>query len=124
MSLGQQAATNVVTNALRLLTGKMLAVFGPNNPQRIATATATIGIRGTGVYAEADPDTCDCVADPNKEDCDTVHDLQEIWDGLNLEDFGLEGVRIDHPVMGITEDDLLPVRYLTFGTGITFDLTE
>jgi hypothetical protein len=33
-------------------------------------------------------------------------------------------VRIDHPVMGITEDDLLPVRYLTFGTGITFDLTE
>lgn len=63
MSLGQQSATNVVTNVLRLITGKVLAVFGPNNPQRIATATATIGIRGTGVYAESDPELtyfCTC----------------------------------------------------------------
>lgn len=63
MSLGQQSATNALTNALRLITGRMLAVFGPNNPQRIATTTATIGIRGTGVYAEADPEQtyfCTC----------------------------------------------------------------
>ena len=63
MSLGQQTTNNVVTNALRLITGKVLAVFGPNNPQRISTVTATIGIRGTGVYAETDPEQtyfCTC----------------------------------------------------------------
>lgn len=70
MSVSQQTTANVVTNALRLVTGKVLAVFGPNNPQRIATATATIGIRGTGVYAETDPEqtyfcTCYGVTDIN-----------------------------------------------------------
>jgi hypothetical protein len=63
MSLGQQTTNNVVTNALRLITGKVLAVFGPNNPQRVSTITATIGIRGTGVYAETDPEQtyfCTC----------------------------------------------------------------
>ena len=70
MSLEQQRATNVLTNALRLVTGKVLAVFGPNNPQRIDTATATIGIRGTGIYAETDPEqtyfcTCYGVTDIN-----------------------------------------------------------
>ena len=70
MSLTQQTTANVLSNVLRLVTGKMLAVFGPNNPQRIATATATIGIRGTGVYAETDPEqtyfcTCYGVTDIN-----------------------------------------------------------
>ncbi len=76
------------------------------------------------IYGEDDPDTCECVNDPNKEDCELIHDLQDIWDGLDLEDYGFEGVRVDHPVLGITEDDLLPVRYLTIGTGVTFDLAE
>ena len=70
MSLGQQQATNVMVNALRLVTGKVLAVFGPNTPQRFTTITATIGIRGTGVYAETDPEqtyfcTCYGVTDIN-----------------------------------------------------------
>ena len=70
MSLGQQTAANVVTNALRLITGKILAVFGPNSPQHIWTNTAHIGIRGTGVYAETDPEqtyfcTCYGVTDIN-----------------------------------------------------------
>ena len=34
MSLGQQQATDVMVNVLRLITGKVLAVFGPNNPSR------------------------------------------------------------------------------------------
>ena len=70
MSLGQQTSNNVVTSALRLFTGKILAVFGPNIPQRISTTTATIGIRGTGIYAETDPEqtyfcTCYGVTDIN-----------------------------------------------------------
>ena len=41
--------------AIEVLKGKVLTVFGPGEPRRIATSTATIGIRGTGVYLEADP---------------------------------------------------------------------
>ena len=40
---------------LRLLTGALLAVFGKGNKQ-VATPTATIGIRGTGIYLEATPE--------------------------------------------------------------------
>jgi len=70
MSLEQQSATDTLVNVLRLVTGKVLAVFGPDNPQRLTTMTATIGIRGTGVYAETDPEqtyfcTCYGVTDIN-----------------------------------------------------------
>ncbi len=37
---------------LRLITGGLLSVFGPG-PKKLLTPTATIGIRGTGVYMEA-----------------------------------------------------------------------
>ena len=49
--------------AMRLVTGKLLSVFGRGRPVRIVTATSTIGIRGTGVYAETDPEQtyfCTC----------------------------------------------------------------
>lgn len=39
---------------LRLLTGKFLGVYGKGPQRAIKTSTATIGIRGTGVYVEAD----------------------------------------------------------------------
>ena len=57
-----------LTTALRLVTGKVLSVFGKGRPTRIVTATSTIGIRGTGVYTESDPEqtyfcTCYGVAD-------------------------------------------------------------
>lgn len=52
--------------SLRLLTGKLMGVFG-RQPQgqryTVRTVTATIGIRGTGLYAEAYPDRtylCTC----------------------------------------------------------------
>lgn len=42
---------------LRLLTGKLMSVFGhrtrPEDKMQLQTTTATIGIRGTGVYAES-----------------------------------------------------------------------
>jgi hypothetical protein len=76
MELGILRESNIALSLLRLLTGKVLAVFGPGVPQRFGTATATIGIRGTGVYAESDPEQtyfCTCYgttdisanADPN-----------------------------------------------------------
>jgi hypothetical protein len=63
MTLAEQTQGNVVQSALRLITGKVLSVFAPGKPQRIFTSTATIGIRGTGVYAESDPEQtyfCTC----------------------------------------------------------------
>ncbi|MEM7540939.1 MAG: hypothetical protein AAF384_05060 [Pseudomonadota bacterium] len=52
----------VVVETLRLFTGKLLSVFGKRR-HRLRTSTATIGIRGTGLYAEADQEKsyiCTC----------------------------------------------------------------
>ncbi len=61
---GKQEASSILTTALRLLTGKVLSVFGKSpSGIRMETVTATIGIRGTGVYMEAEPDLtyfCTC----------------------------------------------------------------
>ncbi len=45
---------SLLINGLRLLTGKLLSV-SRDTPMRVSTATATIGIRGTGFYVESDP---------------------------------------------------------------------
>jgi hypothetical protein len=55
-------------SSLRLLTGKLLSVFPSGRPVKLQTRVASIGIRGTGVYMEADPEqtyfcTCYGVAD-------------------------------------------------------------
>jgi hypothetical protein len=46
------AGPALLVGGLRMLTGALLAVFG-KGPRKITTATATIGIRGTGAYVEA-----------------------------------------------------------------------
>lgn len=55
---------NPVVSGLRLITGGLLAVFAKRkHTTKIITATATIGIRGTGVYLSAEPHrlyTCTC----------------------------------------------------------------
>ena len=53
----------VAQGTLRVLAGKVLSVFVPGNRVQIATRTATIGIRGTGLYIEVIPDctyACTC----------------------------------------------------------------
>jgi len=49
------AGSGLVLDALRLVTGKLLGVFGSGRGRRLVTSTATIGIRGTGAYIEAHP---------------------------------------------------------------------
>lgn len=73
----QITGDNFVINQLRVISGKLLSVFGRRETShRISTATATIGIRGTGIYVESEPDqsyVCVCygktlissVDDPN-----------------------------------------------------------
>ena len=91
MQLGAQQESNAAVNLLRLVTGKVLAVFGSGTPHRFTTATATIGIRGTGVYAETDPEQtyfCTCYgvtdinanADPNaKKTVTSKHHDQPLY---------------------------------------------
>ena len=62
------ALGSLLESGLRIVTGAVLSVFEPGKPKRITTATATIGIRGTGIYVEALPEetyvcTCYGVAD-------------------------------------------------------------
>lgn len=51
---GEKKESSMLVNGLRLLTGKLLSV-SRREAFRVTTATATIGIRGTGWYAESDP---------------------------------------------------------------------
>ena len=63
-SLAIESHDSVIISGLRLLTGGLLAVFGTRkNTTKIYTRTATIGIRGTGVYLNSQPEKlyfCTC----------------------------------------------------------------
>jgi hypothetical protein len=58
----EKKADSVVVSGLRMLTGALLSV-SRNQPMRLRTPTATVGIRGTGFYVEAEPEQtyfCTC----------------------------------------------------------------
>lgn len=73
----QMGGIGFLISGMRILSGKILSVFGERTaPHEIATSTATIGIRGTGIYIESSPEqtyACTCyghthiaaLADPN-----------------------------------------------------------
>jgi len=70
----------ILVNTLRLVTGKLLSVFGKTR-HKLHTPNATIGIRGTGIYTEADPEqsylcTCygvvDILADNDSSSRETI----------------------------------------------------
>ena len=53
-SRAELIGSGVLVSALRLVTGKLLGVFASGRERRLVTATASIGIRGTGAYMEAE----------------------------------------------------------------------
>lgn len=65
-SVLELGGANPLKQALRLVTGKFLGVFGKLTDRQslsLNTPVATIGIRGTGLYAESDPEKtylCTC----------------------------------------------------------------
>jgi hypothetical protein len=74
------SGSGMLVNTLRLVTGKLLSVFGKTKHQ-LNTPNATIGIRGTGVYTEAEPEqtyvcTCygvvDLYADRDRHSTETI----------------------------------------------------
>ena len=62
--LEMDSGDGVIIDAFRMLSGRLLSVFGKRKkPHTITTSTATIGIRGTGMYFESDPEKsyiCTC----------------------------------------------------------------
>lgn len=45
-----------LVNLARIVTGKLLSVYGKGTPRTLRGTTATIGIRGTGAYIEVSPE--------------------------------------------------------------------
>lgn len=82
--------SGVSVEVLRVLTGKILSVFRKGR-KKLVTATATIGIRGTGCYIESEPGrvySCLCygeadlipLADPNRiERIETRHHAHTLY---------------------------------------------
>ncbi len=62
-------ARSGLVDLLRLVSGALGATFRPGRPRSVVTATATIGIRGTGVYVEtsrAETYACTCFGTTEK----------------------------------------------------------
>lgn len=51
-----QFAGEAAAEFLRVITGSLLSVFGKGNNKTLRTPSATLGIRGTGCYIEAEPE--------------------------------------------------------------------
>ena len=54
MLVRRNSTLDIVANGFRLVTGALLTVFSPGRSRQLITPTATIGIRGTAVYLEAE----------------------------------------------------------------------
>lgn len=54
VTMETKEGNSMVVSGLRVLTGKILSVFPTGRAVRMTTRNASIGIRGTGVYMEAD----------------------------------------------------------------------
>ena len=68
VTLESPDSRSLLLTGFRLVTGALLSVFPKKRPLTLVTQTATIGIRGTGVYVESEPKqtyfcTCYGVAD-------------------------------------------------------------
>ena len=88
----QLSGEGLVIQGMRILTGKVLSVFGKREVlPAITTTTATIGIRGTGIYIESDMEksyVCTCYGktqirsntDPNVSiDIATEYHDEPVW---------------------------------------------
>jgi hypothetical protein len=63
VTLEATQADSMIVSSMQMLTGKILSVFPSGRPVRMTTKNASIGIRGTGVYMESDPEQtyfCTC----------------------------------------------------------------
>ena len=74
------ASDSKLVTGLRVLSGALLGAFRKHERREVKTATATIGIRGTAVYIEANPVltyVCTCYGDVDIE-CNTYHSTKRV----------------------------------------------
>jgi hypothetical protein len=116
----RSAAASLLLTGLRLLTGKVLSV-SRGTPTRVSTLTATIGIRGTGWYAEADPDMtyfCTCYGATEVESIDDPASRESLVSShhdrpLYILREGPAGQRIRNaPVINHTDQELMLIEAL------------
>lgn len=116
----QGALGALVLSGLRLLTGAVLSVFSPGERRTLQTATATIGIRGTAVYLEAEETrtyVCTCygeadiesTADPSaRETVRTTHHEQPRY----IMGAGAPQMLMGAPVLNHTDAELTMLESL------------
>jgi hypothetical protein len=78
----QLGGDGFLLSGMRMLSGKLLSVFGKRTqPYKLQTVTATIGIRGTGIYIEADAEqsyVCTCYGHTLIASADDPSQQQEV----------------------------------------------
>ena len=116
----QGAAGELALTGLRIVTGAVLSVFSPGPPRSLSTPTASIGIRGTGVYIEAEETrtyACVCygvadlvaVMDPSaRETVRTSHHEQPRY----IMGAGAPQMLMSAPVINHTDDELIMLEGL------------
>lgn len=112
-------AGELVATGLRVVTGAVLSVFSPGR-RKIVVRTATIGIRGTGIYVEDMPDrayvcTCYGIADIVARDDPAVHETvhSEHHDQPRyIYPAGFETRIVRAPVIHHTDDELILLESL------------
>ena len=117
---------NLFVSGLRLLTGAMLAVFDKRKtPVHIVTSTATIGIRGTGVYVDSSPHalyTCTCYGETDLTIGHNTSHISAIHHSANKVSADADGLMAMHAmeVAGHTDDELRMLEALV-GRKPSFD---
>jgi len=111
----RNTSLSLLADGLRVVTGAVLSVFATGERRQIRTETATIGIRGTAVYIEAEADrtyACTCygeatlesVADPSaRETVRTRHHEQPRY----IMSAGAPQMLMQAPVINHTDAELI-----------------
>lgn len=112
----QLAGKEWLLDGLRLVSGALLSVFGKSG-HRIQTPTATIGIRGTGLYLESAPDlsyVCTCYGATDITGTGTAAETASV-ETRHHDDpkyISADGRVSDAPFINHTDDELMLIETL------------
>jgi hypothetical protein len=134
-SILQLEGSNFLLDSLRLLSGGLLSVFGRRTYKQnlnVSTTTATLGIRGTGVYLESQPDLtylCTCYGSVELRSAKNPDDVEYINtkhhdDPKYISDKAVKGTQIrDAPFINHTDPELKMLEALV-GREVPFGMEE
>lgn len=113
------AADSRLVTGLRVLSGALLGAFRKRERREVKTATATIGIRGTAIYVEANPVltyVCTCYGDVDLE-CATYRSTKRVHARDHIPNYVFARVLsgrsiVDAPVINHTNAELAELERL------------